>query len=98
MLSMIGEAFKSVFSIAEPVLTNTLDGNFAPTTWDSMIMSHGSEHAASQLATGAESLRFDEWLRNAHASGDLSYALEDSQALGISLEEHMINQYGHEGH
>lgn len=116
MLNMIVDTFSSLISIGDSLITNVLDGNFAPSTWDSMVMSHSGEHmvmeaghaathgateaghAALHGATEAPSVGFDEWVRNAHASGELPYALEDSEALGITLEEHMMNEYGHAGH
>ncbi len=110
MLSMIIDTFEGLLSIGESLVSNTLEGNFAPSTWESIIMSHGGEHATAEMAghaaahgvahgaTETASVAFDEWVRNAHASGELPYALEDSEALGITLEEHMNNEYGHEGH
>ncbi len=117
MLNMIVDTFSGLMSIGESLITNTLEGNFAPSTWDSVVMSHGGEHmaghamaehtamehaaghGAAHIAGGAEhGINFDEWLRNAHASGELPYALEDSEAMGITLEEHIMNEYGHEGH
>ena len=105
MLNMIVDTFSSLISIGDSFITNVLDGNFAPSTWDSMVMSHSGEHIAMEAghaalhgATEAPSVGFDEWVRNAHASGELPYALEDSEALGITLEEHMMNEYGHAGH
>lgn len=118
MLNMIVDTFTGLFSIGGDVMANVVDGNLAPSTWDSVVMSHGGDHmmaegashaghamsegathaVAEHAAGGAHSGAFDEWLRNAHASGELPYALEDSEAMGITLEEHMMNEYGHEGH
>ena len=105
MLNMIVDAFSSLISIGESLITNVIDGNFAPSTWDSMVMSHSGEHMATEAGhavahgiTEAPNVTFDEWLRNAHASGELPFALEDSEAMGTTLEEHMTNEYGHEGH
>ena len=111
MLNMIVDTFSGLFSIGGDVMSNVVNGNFAPSTWDSVVMSHSGEHMMPEgvshaghtmiehVATGGEhGAAFDEWLRNAHASGELPYALEDSEAMGITLEEHMMNEYGHEGH
>ncbi len=103
MLSMIVDTFEGAFSIGGDLINNLLEGNFMPSTWDSLIMSHdASGHVAAAAGHGViehtSSIAFDEWLRNAMAEGTLEMALEDSQAMGLTLEEYISKTYGHEGH
>ncbi len=102
MLSMVVDALGSLLSIGGDLVTNTLAGNFMPTTWDNLIMSHGGEHiagAASHAAVEHSSgAAFEEWLRNAFESDTLDIAMEDSEMAGLSLEDYYLQEYGHEGH
>lgn len=100
MLMMIGDTLNSLITIGGDLVHNTFSGDWAATTMDSAVMSHDSSH--DMAMHGAEALHDNRWfdglLRDLYASGGLGYAIEDSQALGISLEEHLTNEYGHEGH
>ncbi|PCI98036.1 MAG: hypothetical protein COB14_08210 [Alphaproteobacteria bacterium] len=48
MLGMIIDTFDSLLSIGESLITNVLEGNFAPTRWGSVIMSHSGEHMVTE--------------------------------------------------
>jgi hypothetical protein len=98
MLGMIGDTLMGLVDIGGDLISNTLDGNIAPQTLDSLVMSHeaGAHVMTEGMSHGGG--WFDNILRDLNASGGLGYAIEDSQALGITLEEHLMNEYGHEGH
>ncbi len=89
VVAMLDNTFEYTMPVLESVWDNALNGNFAPTTWDMGSMMPGME---------AMDQNFDEWLRNAQFSGELEYALEDSQDAGMSLKDWVMSEYGHSGH
>lgn len=114
MLNMIVDTLGGILDIGGDVVSNTLSGEWAPTTYENLAshggmahgagmegMAHGVHGADAVMAGhdgGAMDAAYDEWLRNAHASGELPYALEDSEMAGMTLEEYMASEYGHDGH
>ncbi len=89
LVMMLDNTFEYTMPVIESVWDNAMEGNFAPSTWDA-----GSMMPSMEAMDGD----FDEWLRNAEASGELPYALEDSEMAGMSLKDWMMSEYGHEGH
>lgn len=98
---MAAGLIQSTPTVLDSVIDQGLAGNIAPTTLESVGMGHGvAAHGASAAAassTAASSAcatpAFEEWLRNASASGDLPMALEDSQGSGLC--EYWADEYGH---
>lgn len=90
---------QSTPTVLESVIDQGLAGNIAPSTLGSVGVGHGAAHgvAAAASSTAASSAcatpAFEEWLRNAFASGDLPMALEDSQGSGLC--DYWVTEYGH---
>ncbi len=89
IIVMLENTFEYTVPVIESVWDNAMEGNFAPSTWEVGDMMPSMDTMNNN---------FDEWLRNAEASGELPYALEDSENAGLNLRDWMMNEYDHEGH
>lgn len=89
LIEMIENTFEYGIPVLGDIWTNALNGDFLPTTWEAGSMMPGMEEMGAS---------FDEWLRDSAASGVLPDAIEESGQLGQTLQDYMMEQYGHEGH
>lgn len=51
MIKMIGDTLSGLVSIGGELISNTANFNLAPTTWESMVMSHDAASHAAHTAT-----------------------------------------------
>ncbi|MGH1456256.1 MAG: hypothetical protein ACRBDI_05710 [Alphaproteobacteria bacterium] len=104
MLGMIGDTLTGLIDIGGLLWENTMDGNWAPTTWDSMIMGHdmGGAHDVANHVTGhhGEEMMFSsieqvafspmDWFDTLPLSDQMQMR-EDAALFGVPFDEYVAD-------